>query len=93
MKKPNIILDTNVFLVSLAPRYKYHWIFQTLIAGKYDLSVSNEILTEYEEQIAIRYGLQKTEATLDFLLLLPNVHLITPYYQWHLIEKDPDDNN
>ncbi|MEM6699638.1 MAG: PIN domain-containing protein, partial [Bacteroidota bacterium] len=52
----------------------------------------NEILMEYQGIIAERYGLTRTEATLDFLLLLPNVNAITPHYKWRLIEQDEDDN-
>jgi len=29
---------------------------------------------------------------LEFLLLLPNVELVNPYYNWNLITHDPDDN-
>jgi len=53
MNKPRLILDTNIFLVSLAPNFKYHWIYQSLIQNKYDLVLSNEILTEYQEQISM----------------------------------------
>lgn len=52
-----IVLDTNVFLVSVLPRHKYWWIFQALIDSKYDLLVSNEILTEYLEKCIEKYGL------------------------------------
>lgn len=91
MENLRLVIDTNVFLVSLAANYKLHWIFQSLLDGKFDLCVSNEILKEYEEIIGSRYGLSKTERTLDFLLLLPNVIQITPYFRWDLLE-DKDDN-
>lgn len=87
-----VVLDTNVFLVSLASNYKYHWLFQALMQGKYNLCLTNEILLEYEEIICTRYGLAKTNATLEFLLLLPNVEFITPFYKWNLIPYDEDDN-
>lgn len=87
-----IVLDTNVFLVSLAENYKYHVIFKAILENKFDLFVSNEILTEYQEVIQSRYGLTKTDAALDFLLLLSNVNQITPYFNWQLIERDKDDN-
>ena len=92
MSKVRLVLDTNIFLVSLAPKYKYHWIYETLFEGRYELALSNEILTEYQEQIGIRYGLERTEASLDFLLLLPNVILKNPSYLWQLVENDKDDN-
>jgi len=54
--------------------------------------LSNEILTEYQEQISIRYRLEYTDASLDFLLLLPNVILKNPSFLWQLVETDKDDN-
>ncbi len=92
MSKLHLVLDTNIFMVSLAPQYKYHWIYQSLLAGRFELAVSNDILTEYAEQIVIRYGLDRTESALDYLLLLPNVIQINPSFFWQLIEHDADDN-
>ena len=92
MNKLRLILDTNIFLVSLAPNYKYHWIYKAIIHNKFDLVVSNEILTEYQEQIGYRYGLEKTDSSLDFLLLLPNVISKNPSFLWQLVENDKDDN-
>jgi|SRR5690606_12220235 len=92
MNRLRLILDTNIFLVSLAVNSKYHWIYKALFERKFDLVVSNEILTEYQEQISIRYGLEHTDASLDYLLLLPNVILVNPYFLWQLVENDKDDN-
>lgn len=92
MNKLRLILDTNIFLVSLASHYKYNWIYQSLLNNKFELAISNEILIEYQEQIAIRYGIESTESTFEFLLLLPNVILKNPSYLWQLIENDKDDN-
>ncbi len=41
--KLRIVLDTNVLIVSLASHLKYHWVFERLVAGHYDLFVTNEI--------------------------------------------------
>ncbi|MFB9843389.1 putative toxin-antitoxin system toxin component, PIN family [Mucilaginibacter ginsenosidivorans] len=92
MNKPRLILDTNIFLVSLAPNFKYHWIYRSLFRGKFELVVSNEILTEYQEQITVRYGIEKSDTALDYLLLLPNVILKNPSFLWQLVENDKDDN-
>jgi putative PIN family toxin of toxin-antitoxin system len=92
MNKLRLLLDTNIFLVSLASHSKYAWIYNALVAEKYELVVSNEILTEYQEQIVMRYGIERTEASLDYLLLLPNVILKNPAYLWQLVENDKDDN-
>ena len=92
MNKLRLVLDTNVFMVSLAPQYKYHWVYQCLIQGKFELSLSNEILTEYHEQVVLRYGIDRTDAQLDYLLLPPNVILQNPSFHWQLVENDKDDN-
>ena len=54
--------------------------------------VSNEIVLEYQEQIHLRYGLDFADASLDFLLLLPNVFQVNPFFLWQLVENDKDDN-
>ena len=92
MNKLRLVLDTNVFMVSLAPQYKYRWIYDCLIQGKFELALSNEILTEYHEQVVLRYGIDRTDAQLDYLLLLPNVILTNPSFNWQLVENDKDDN-
>lgn len=76
MTKLGIVLDTNVFLVSLAPQYKYHWIYQYLVAGKFELCLTTDILLEYEETVSQRYGLERVDGMLNYLLLLPNVLLL-----------------
>ncbi len=90
--KLKIVLDTNVFIVSLSTHFCYYWVFEKLQDNVYDLCLSNEIISEYQEKLAQRYGIKATEASLDFLLLLPNVHLITPFFHWQLIKHDMDDN-
>lgn len=79
-------------MVSLAAQYKYWWIYESLLKGKFELALSNEILTEYHEQVVLRYGIERTDAQLDYLLLLPNVLLINPSFHWQLVENDKDDN-
>lgn len=88
----NIVLDTNVLLVSLPTHSKYYPIYQALLNKRFDLFVSNEILTEYEEVFAQKLGTARTELKLQELLNLSNVHSIEPFYNWQLIEADPDDN-
>jgi len=92
ISKLKIVLDTNVFLVSISPKFKYYWIYEKLQNGDYDLIVSNEILTEYAEILNQKYGLTLTNSALDFMLLFPNVYQAQPYYKWDLIPNDKDDN-
>lgn len=86
----NIVLDTNVLLVSLPTHSKYYPIYQALLNKRFDLFVRNEILTEYEEIFAQKLGTARTDLKLQELLNLSNVHSIEPFYNWQLIEADPD---
>lgn len=56
------------------------------------LFVTNEMLTEYEEQISVRLGVARTDVQLRELLNLPNVTLVDVYYKWYKIKADPDDD-
>ena len=87
-----IVLDTNVLLVSISSKSKYHWIYQKLLRGDFDLFISNDILLEYEEIIDTKYNTNVTKDVVRSLLVLPNVYQLSPYYNWNLIDVDPDDN-
>lgn len=88
----NIVLDTNVLLVSLPSHSPFHPIFQALQQGRSMLFVTNEMLTECEEQISVRLGVARTDVQLRELLNLPNVTLVDVYYKWYKIKADPDDD-
>ncbi|RLD58661.1 MAG: putative toxin-antitoxin system toxin component, PIN family [Bacteroidetes bacterium] len=87
-----IIIDTNVLLVAISPHSQYHWILEELIAGDYEIYISNEILLEYEEIISQRYDKQLVDELFELFLVLPNVFKISPYFHWNLIINDSDDN-
>ena len=63
-----------------------------MIAGKFNLAVTTEILLEYQEIIEQKYGTATANTFIALLNELPNVQLITTYYRWHLIATDPEDN-
>lgn len=88
----NVVLDTNVLLVSLPSHSPFYSIFHALKKGNYGLFLTNEILSEYEEQIGARLGVSRTDLQLRELLNLPNVTLIDVYYKWYKIKADPDDD-
>ncbi len=89
MKK--IVLDTNVLLVSISSKSKLHWIFKSLLEGKFTLCVTTDILAEYAEIIELHMGILASENALGVLENLPNVEFITNYYKFNLL-KDEDDN-
>ncbi len=87
-----IVLDTNSLLVSISKKSKYRPIFDAIINGKFQLLISNEILTEYAEILA-----QKTTQAIsfnitEFLAQATHVEKVEIYFRWHLIEKDVDDD-
>lgn len=70
----------------------YHTIYTSLVTGKFELIVSQDILFEYEEIIQIKYGVSTAAAFMALIALLPNVNIVHPFYKWNLISIDPDDN-
>jgi putative PIN family toxin of toxin-antitoxin system len=87
-----IVLDTNVFLVSLSPFSELAPIFDALLAGRFTLLLSNEVVTEYGEVIGQRYDRETVQDVLRLLVSLQNVELVAPHYRWKLIANDPDDD-
>lgn len=87
-----VVIDTNVLLVAIGRKSKYHWIFELLLAEEFNLLVTTTILLEYHEIISRKIDDFTAEETLKLLLSLPNIELIEVFYNWNLIEKDKDDN-
>ena len=87
-----VVIDCNIFVVCLTSRSPYHSIYRALIEGKFDLLISHDIMLEYEEIIQLKYGTTTANAFISLLKELPNVHYVTPYYKWLLIDADPDDD-
>ena len=92
MSRPKIVLDTNVLLVSISSRSETHWIVQKLLQEEYELVISNEILSEYEEKISEKFSIPVARDVIRVLLFLPNVSRQEIYYNWSLVSGDEDDN-
>lgn len=90
--KLRIVLDTNVLLVSIKSSHASHWLIDAVINEKIILIVSNEVIEEYIEGLAFRYGLEISEILLNSLLFSPNVEFISPTFRFLLIKDDPDDD-
>ena len=80
-----------MLLVSISSKSKLHWIFKSLLEGKFTLCVTTDILAEYAEIIELHMGILASENALGVLENLPNVEFITNYYKFNLL-KDEDDN-
>lgn len=88
----HLVLDTNIFVIILSQRSAYHWLLQDIMNGRFTVSVTTDILLEYEEVLALKYNRAIAQTFVAGLLDLPNVHLITVYFRWNIITIDPDDN-
>ncbi len=89
--KMNVVLDTNVFLAILPAHSPYHIVYKALYQNKINAIISRDILLEYEEQFAIRYG--SSIATNIVEGLIENKKIICqPTYNFNLIYQDADDN-
>jgi uncharacterized protein len=87
-----VVIDCNILVACLSTRSPYHNIYKSLVSGKFELIVSQDILFEYEEIVQIKYGTNTAEAFMSLLALLQNVHIVHPFYKWNLISADPDDD-
>ncbi len=85
------VLDTNVLLVSISSHSRYHWILQGLIHQEFELAITTDILSEYEEIISDKYSTTVAQNVIRTILLLPNVIQANVYYNWNLIQDDRDD--
>ncbi len=87
-----IVIDTNILLISLPSKSKYHIIIKKLLSGEFTLVISNEILSEYNEIIDKKTNSIVAKNVLEMLLTLENVSKQEIYYSWNLIKNDYDDN-
>lgn len=89
MKK--VVIDTNVFLVSISSKSKYHWLFEAILNENFFLCVTTEILDEYAEIIEQKMGYEAGETAMALIESLPNVIFTNSFFRFNLL-KDPDDN-
>ncbi len=87
-----IVLDTNSLIQSIPPRSRYHAIWQSFLDGTNVLCVSTEILAEYEEILQRLTDADTSQLVIELIINNPHTLLLTPYYKFHLITTDPDDN-
>ena len=87
-----VVLDTNALLVSIPKKSIYRPILDALIDGKFDLVISNNILSEYVEIIGRKANAIVANNIAEMLLSLDNLKKVDVYFEWKLISNDPDDN-
>lgn len=87
-----VVLDTNILLICLATKSRYRPIFDSLLAGNFQLIISNDILSEYVEILEQKTNPVIANNVAELLLNLKNVRKMEVYYRWNLITADADDN-
>lgn len=88
----NVVLDTNIVLVSISSKSKYRKIFDAFLNEDFNLCVTSDILYEYEEIIKIHMGKDVSDTLLQIIENAANVIWVTRYFKWELITEDKDDN-
>ena len=87
-----LVLDTNCLIQIVSPRSKYHALWESFVCGENTLCVSNEIIEEYVEIMQKLMGYAAAEYVVKTILNSKFTQVITPYYNFNLIEADMDDN-
>lgn len=87
-----IVIDTNVLLVSISDRSKHHWLYKAVIDKKIQIAFTNDILAEYEEQIAAHWHPEVAANVIRSLIELSTSKPTIIYFHLNLIESDADDN-
>ena len=85
------VIDTNVLVSALSSKSQYHWLVELLLEEKLELSVTEEILLEYEEVLKVKYSDNVASNFLLALRELPNILYSRVFFRWNLV-SDPDDN-
>jgi uncharacterized protein len=87
-----VVIDTNCLIVSIPPKGNYYWLYEFFRVGKFEWFISNEILTEYLEQLTLRYSESTAFVVYSILSTSRYVTFSEPFYKWELMTNDPDDN-
>jgi|SRR6185503_8320565 len=84
-----VVLDTNALLVAIPTKSIYRPIMDALIESKFQLVLSNDILSEYVEVIEQKAGALVANNIAEMLLNLEDLNKVEIYFEWQLIKKDP----
>ena len=87
-----VVIDTNCLLASIPQKSDHHWLYLAFRSERFIWHISNEIMREYEEMISFYFSDTAAYNVLCRLDVSPNVVYAEPYFNWQLIERDPDDN-
>ena len=87
-----LVVDTNSLIQCISRRSRYHDLWLSFLDGRNIMCVSTEILSEYTEILERYTSPEFAEAALGVITNNPYTLFVTPYYHFHLITADPDDD-
>ncbi|MEK7254942.1 MAG: putative toxin-antitoxin system toxin component, PIN family, partial [Bacteroidota bacterium] len=82
------MIDTNCLIASIPRRNPEFWLYEAFRDKAFDWYISNEILTEYEEQLSDFYSPQTADLVASILVVASNVVFAEPFFKWGLIAAD-----
>ena len=83
-----VVIDTNCLLQIISHGSPYRPIWDAFLAGQYTLSVSNEILDEYQEILEQQITPTVDENVVMLLLNQQNVQLVDPHFRMGIFAID-----
>ena len=85
-----VVLDTNCLIMALSRHSEYYPVWQGILSGKYVLCVSNDIISEYQEIIAIKTAKRLGYQTVlcDYLRDNPGQYHVDRFYLESTTDKD-----
>lgn len=86
------VIDTNILLVSISSKSKYHWLYRAIVDKKIEIAFTSEMLHEYEEQIAKHWHPVVAADVIRSLTELSTARFVSVFYNLQLIAADTDDN-
>jgi putative PIN family toxin of toxin-antitoxin system len=87
-----VLIDTNIFLISIPSKSPYHEIIQAFNRRVYQLIITTPIFLEYEEILTDKANSLVAKNVLSALLEAPNVIGTEIFCHWDIITADFDDN-
>ena len=87
-----LVLDTNSLIQCIARRSRYHDLWLSFLDGRNTLCVTTEILNEYAEILERMASPMFANLALDVITNNPHTFFAVPFYHFHVIAADPDDD-
>ena len=87
-----VIIDTNVLISAIGKFSPNRKLFDSVLNGKLELCISNDIFHEYIEILEIKTNSEIATNFANLISMLPNIIFTNIFYKWNIIEQDPDDN-